>query len=124
MSNGKKYDIYDRAFKFAVSVAKFLEMLPKRTALIEYSRQLIKSSGSIGANISEADGALTKKDFINKMGIARREAKESKHWLTLIKAVGSFKDESLKKELDWLITESTEILLILSSIIKNTNKVD
>jgi len=122
MSNNRKYDIYDRAFNFAVRVAKFLETLPKRTVLIEYSRQLIKSSGSIGANISEADGALTKKDFVNKMGIARREAKESRHWLTLIKAVGSFKEENTERELDWLIAESIEILLILSSIIKNTRK--
>ena len=122
MSNNRRYDIYDRAFNFAVKVANFLETLPKRTVFIEYSRQLIKSSGSIGANISEADGALTKKDFVNKMGIARRETKESKHWLTLIEAVGSFKDENTKKELCWLIRESTEILLILSAIITNTRK--
>jgi len=83
MSNDRKYDIYDRSFKFAVKVVRLLENLPKRSAFIEYSRQLIKSSGSIGANISEADGALTKKDFVNKIGIARREAKESKHWLII-----------------------------------------
>src|SRR3990167_2171281 len=98
----RKYDIYDRAFNFAVRVANFLETLPKRTVFIEYGRQLIKSSGSIGANINEADGALTKKDFVNKMGIARRETKESKHWLQLIEAVGSFKEEDTKKELSWL----------------------
>ena len=122
MPNNKNYDIYARAFGFAVKVANFLETLSKQTVFIEYSRQLIKSSGSIGANISEADGALTKRDFVNKMGIARREAKESRHWLKLIEAIGSFKNEGTKKELSWLINESTEILLNLSTIITNTLK--
>lgn len=89
---------------------------------MEYGRQLIRSSGSIGANIEEADGALTKKDFINKIGISRREAKESRHWLRLIKTVVTPHDESDRKELDWLINESTELLLILSSIIKKTQE--
>ena len=80
MSNSKKYDIYERAFDFAVRTNKLLEKLPKTTAFIEYSRQLIKASGSIGSNLAEADGALTKKDFINKVGIARRESRESRHW--------------------------------------------
>ena len=56
------------------------------------------------------------------MGIARREAKESKHWLRLIEAVGAFPEKSTKEELGWLINESTEILLILSRIITNTRK--
>jgi four helix bundle protein len=118
----KKYDIYDRAFGFAVRVVKFLDKLPKNTVLIEYSRQLIRASGSIGANLEEADGALTRKDFLNKIGIARRESREAKHWLRLIESVIIIKDSVDQKELKWLINESTEILLILSSIIRNTEK--
>ena len=120
MTNRKKFDIYDRAFNFAVKVANLLDRLPKNITLIEYSRQLIKSSGSVGANIEEADGTLTKKDFVNKVAIARREARESKHWLRLIKSVSSLKEQRDREESEWLINESTEITLILSSIIKNT----
>ena len=96
----KKFDIYDRVFKFSVRTAKFLSKLPNNVIATEYSRQLIRSSGSMGANLAEADGALTKKDFINKVGISRREARESKHWLELLKAVVSIYTVSNKKELD------------------------
>jgi len=122
MSDRSKFDIYDRSFGFAVRAVNFLEKLPKTTAVMEYSRQLIKSSGSIGANLVEADGALTKKDFINKVGISRREAKESRHWLKLLKAIARLKNQSDEKELDWLVKKSNELLLILSSIIKNTQR--
>jgi four helix bundle protein len=115
----KKFDIYDRAFNFAVRAVKFINQLPKNLTLIEYTKQLTRSTGSIGANLEEADGALTKKDFINKIGIARREAKESRHWLKLIKATYIPAGQLEVKELDWLIQESTELLLILSSIVKN-----
>ena len=123
MPNGKKkYDIYDRTFKFAVKTVKFLEKLPRNTASIEHTRQLIRSSGAIGANLAEADGALTKKDFVNKIGIARRETRESKHWLRLIESTSSIKGSTLEDELSWLIDEVSQILLILSSIIRNTEK--
>ncbi len=116
----KKFDIYERAFKFATRVALLVEKLPKSIAVSEYAGQLIRASGSVGANLEEADGALTTKDFINKLGIGRRESRESRHWLRLIKAVVRIDNQKDEQELDWLINESTEIMLILSSIIKNT----
>lgn len=122
MTKNKKFDIYERALEFAVKTAHFIDKLPKSAALIEYSRQLIRSSGSIGSNIEEADGALTRKDFINKMGISRRESRESRHWLRLIKATQPSKNDDIEKEIDWLINESKEILLIVSSIIKKTQE--
>ena len=122
MDNQKKFDIYDRVFKFAVRVAKMLKQLQKDTAISEYSRQLIRSSGSIGANLAEADGALSKKDFINKMGIARREAQESHHWLRLISSVVSFDNNFHIGEIDPLVAESKEIMLILSSIVKKAKE--
>ena len=67
MNKKKPFDIYDRAFSFAVRTVKFLNKLPKSIVIAEYSCQLIRSSGSIGSNIEEADGALTKRDFINKI---------------------------------------------------------
>src|SRR3989339_1001591 len=83
----KKYDIKDRALEFAASVAIFIYKLPRNQLSIEYGRQLIRSSASIGANLEEADGTLTKKDFINKIAISRREARESRYWLRLIQKV-------------------------------------
>lgn len=99
----KKYDIQERVMEFATRVAYFGIKLPKNQVSLEYSKQLIRSSASIGANIEEADGTLTKRDFINKISIGRREARESKYWL---------------------INEAREIMLILSSIVNKTkNKI-
>jgi four helix bundle protein len=112
-----KYDIQDRALEFASKAALFINMLPKNQANIEYGKQLIRSSASIGANIEEADGTLTRKDFVNKMAIGRREAREARYWLNLIKKTMLIDDPNLNKENDFLINESKEIMLILSSII-------
>jgi four helix bundle protein len=118
----KRFDIYDRAFNFAVRVAKIIDRLPSSIITKEYCRQLIRSSGSIGANLEEADGALSKKVFINKIGIARKESKESKHWLNLIQSTALITNENDTKELLSFIKECTEILLILSSIINKTKE--
>lgn len=107
-------------FEFSVRTVKLIEKLPERISVSEYGRQLIRSSRSIGANLEEADGALTKKDFINKVGISRREARESRHWVKLLKAIVPIHNTSIKNELDWSIKECNEILLILSSIIKKS----
>lgn len=120
MSERRDFDIYDRAFQFAVRTAKVIDQLPLTQTAREYSKQLIRASGSIGSNLEEADGALTRKDFINKVGISRREARESRHWLRLLEATTSSVTKAVAEEMRWLINESKEIMLILSSIIKNT----
>lgn len=113
----REYDIKERTFKFAQRILEIVSMLPKLTECDVLRRQLAKSGTSIGANVEEADGALSKKDFINKMGIARKESKESIYWLKLIS------DKYIKKELiAGDIKEATEIKNILSSIIENTKK--
>jgi four helix bundle protein len=122
MANKKKYNIYDRSLEFAVKSAELINFIPKTPAFYVYSKQLLRASASIGANVEEADGALTKKDFINKMGIARREARESRHWLLLIEKTGLIKQALGRKELQKLICEAKELLLILSSIINNTKR--
>jgi len=122
MSNEKKFDIYDRALEFAARVAKVVNGLPGSQAGLEYSKQVIRASGSIGANIEEADGTLTKRDFVSKMGIARREARESRHWLRLIRKVELINNPENKKELGWQIGEAEELMLILSSIVNKTKQ--
>ena len=119
-NNKKKFDIYDRCFNFASKTAQILQSLPKNPFITEYIKQLLRSSGSIGANLTEADGAISKKDFINKLCIARKEAKESIHWLKLINSISTGGNEALKN----LIQENTEIMLILSKIIQNTQRND
>ena len=112
----KKFDIYDRCFAFAGKVNQTLQHLPKNPFINEYIKQLIRSSGSIGANLTEADGAISKKDFINKLCISRKEAKESIHWLKLILSASTQDNTTLEN----LIQENIEITLILSKIIQNT----
>lgn len=118
MTNNKnKYDIQERTLEFAARVAKFVNKLPKNLIIMKYAGQLVEASSSIGANIEESDGTLSKKDFTHKIGISRREARESRYWLRLIKKAELVSDEKLKIENDWLINEAREIMLILSSII-------
>jgi four helix bundle protein len=105
---------------FALRVAKLIDRMNKSFSVFEHSRQVVRSSASIGANMVEADGALTKRDFINKMGIARREARETRFWLILIKELIPIDEVYVREELEWQINEAKELMLILSSIINKT----
>ncbi len=82
--NTKKYDLEERTFLFAQAVRKFVKKLPMTIANIEDSKQLVRASGSVGANYIEANEALSKKDFLMRIKICRKEAKESKYWLRLV----------------------------------------
>ena len=76
--NSKLYDLEDRTFAFARNVRAFVKELPKTMANIEDGKQVIKSSGSVGANYIEANESLSKKDFIMRIKISRKEVKESR----------------------------------------------
>ncbi|MDI6717966.1 MAG: four helix bundle protein [Patescibacteria group bacterium] len=114
IKNYKQYDLEERTFKFAKNIRDFVKKLPKNSANIEDGKQVIRSSGSTGANYIEANKALSKKDFIMRIKICRKEAKESKYWLSLIGANG---DESLEKDCNNLTREADELMKIFSSII-------
>src|SRR3989339_2080033 len=105
--------IQDRTLEFGVEILRFADKLPKTVAGAVIAKQVIRSGTSIGANMEEADGAASKKDFINKVIISRKEARETRYWLRLIK-----KAQIIYKEdnLDDLIQESHELMKILSSI--------
>lgn len=119
MRNSKQYDLEDRTFEFAKSVRMFVKKLPKTIANIEDGKQLIRSSGSVGANYIEANESFSKKDFIMRAKISRKEVKESRFWLRLVDMKGN---DELEKERQMLITESTELMMILGSIIRKTEK--
>ena len=116
MKNNKKpkYDLEERCFQFAKDVRLFVKTLPKTIANDEDSRQVIRSSGSIGANYIEANDSLSKKDFLFRLKISRKEAKESHYWLRLIHETNELvnSDENLR-----LIHETIELKKIFSSII-------
>ena len=83
-TNSKPYDLEERTLKFAKDVRAFVKKLPKTVANIEDSRQLVKASGSVGANYIEANESISKKDFIFRIKICRKESKESRYWLRLL----------------------------------------
>ncbi len=111
-----QYDLEERTFKFAKAVRLFVKTLPKTIANIEDGKQLIKSSGSTGANYREANESLSKKDFLMRIKISRKEAKESAYWLRLIY------ETNIKNSHDTqgLIQEANELKKILSSILEKS----
>ncbi len=112
--NSKQYDLEDRTLEFARRVRDFVKKLNKTIANIEDGRQLVKASGSVGANYIEANEALSKKDFVMRVKICRKEAKESRYWLRLIDADGQ---AELEKERDALENEARQLTHIFGSIV-------
>ena len=115
----KKYDLEDRTFEFAKAVRALIKSIPKNLANIEDGKQIIRSSGSVGANYIEANEALSKKDFIMRIKICRKEAKESRYWLKLIE-VGA--DENLTHIRQGLAGESQELMNIFGAILQKSQK--
>ena len=112
--NFKQYDLEERTFQFAKNVALYVKQLPKNVSNIEYGKQVVRASGSVGANYIEANESLSKKDFIMRIKICRKEAKESAYWLRLIVETN---DEKYKQEGMTLHDESIELKKIFSSIL-------
>jgi len=111
------YDLEERTFQFVKAVRLFVKTLPKTTANIEDSKQLIKASGSVGANYREANEALSKKDFLMRIKICRKESKESAYWLRLIHEANSLKNAN---EALSLRQGANELKKIFSSIIEKS----
>ncbi|MBO6793114.1 MAG: four helix bundle protein [Balneolaceae bacterium] len=108
------YNLEERTLDFAKRVRNFVKQTPKNVITIEDTKQLIRSSGSVGANYIEANEAVSKKDFAFRIKIARKEAKESRYWLNLIDDNSSLE---LNNERLALIDEATQLLKIFSSIL-------
>ena len=119
MPNEKKekiYDLEERTAKFGEYIIEFAKKVPKTVITIPLIQQLIKAGTSVGSNYCEADCAESRKDFEHKLGISKKEAKESKHWFRMIsKAVPELKEEAKK-----LWQESNELQLIFITIIKKS----
>ena len=111
--NAKQYDLEERTFGFARRAVRFCKQLPRTIIEGEIAKQLVRSTTSVGANYIEANEALSKKDFLMRIKICRKEAKESGYWFRLIEV----NDRDLENEQDALIKESIELMRIFGSII-------
>ena len=110
-------DLEDRTFRFAESVRRFVKQLPRSLSNTEDVRQLVRASGSVAANWIEADEALSRKDFLMRVKICRKEAKETRLFLRLVDT-GPTKSNGTTR--DALATEARELVLIFSSIVSKS----
>lgn len=117
IKNTKKYDLEERTLEFARRCRIFVKILPKAISNLEDGKQLIRSSGSVGANYIEANEAFSKKDFVLRAKICRKEAKESRYWLELVDTNNNLQ---LEKERQALIKEATELMNIFGAIIRKS----
>ena len=110
--------IVDKSYQFGLRIVKLYMFLRKNKVERELLIQLLKSGTSVGANVEEAEGGQSSADFIHKMGIAYKEARESHYWLRLLR------DSSLMeiKLADSFIKDADELKRILASILKTSKE--
>ena len=109
-----KYDLEERTAKFGEEIIKFAQKIPKNPITLPIINQIIRAGTSVGANYLEADDAESKKDFVHKISISKKESRETKHWLRMtVIAVPELKDEARK-----LWREAQELNLIFATIIR------
>ncbi len=114
LTNNKTYDLESRTFKFALNIRTLVRSLPKSDQYSNDVQQLIRSSGSIGANYIEANESLSKKDFYMRIKICRKEAKETIYWLKLLSSISKN-----NKNYEALTDEATQLMKIFGSIVSN-----
>lgn len=118
MPNDKKFDLEERTAQFGESVIELSKLVHLTTITEPIVRQLIKSATSVGANYCEADCAESRRDFEHKIGICKKEAKESKHHLRmLVTAVPNLREEIMPR-----LKEANELNLIFASIVKKSRE--
>ena len=110
----KRYDLEERSFQFAKRVVIFCKILPRTISNIEYIKQVSRASASVGANYIEANEALSRKDFVMRLKISRKEAKETAFWLRLLMETN---DEKLAEEGSVCLAEAIALKKILSAIL-------
>ncbi|MEI6511629.1 MAG: four helix bundle protein [Candidatus Uhrbacteria bacterium] len=116
MSGNAPYDLEERTRKFAQDVRNLVRRLPSSISNTEDGKQLIRSSGSVGANYIEAAEGLGEKDFTMHIRISRKEAKESKHWLLLLFVA---QNKEVDQERNRLSQEALELTRIFSKIVND-----
>jgi len=115
--NSKQYDLEARTFVMAQRVRRFVKQLPRTVANVEDVKQLIRASGSVGANYIEANESLSKKDFVVRIKICRKEAKECRYWLHLLE---TGERQQVHEERELLVQEATELMKIFGSVMRKS----
>ena len=114
----RPYDLQERTAQFGEAVITFARALPRNAVTTPVIRQLVRSATSVGANVCEANDAVSRKDFRNKIGIAKKEANETKYWLRMIAtAAAEHADEARE-----LWQEAKELHLILCTSFNTASK--
>ncbi len=115
--NKKQYNLEKRTAEFAKNIRIFVRSLSKSISNIEDGKQVVRSSGSVGANYIEANESLSKKDFVMRIKICRKESKESEYWLNLIDISGN---KEIEEQRDILAQEAKELMMIFGSIMRKS----
>ncbi|NER20773.1 MAG: four helix bundle protein [Symploca sp. SIO1C2] len=114
MNYKKVIPITDRTFDFAMRIVNLCKVLDEKPGVSRtLAKQLIRSGTSIGANVEESQAAQSTADFIHKLEISLKEARETRYWLRLLIAAELFPDSRLRP----LLTESEELIKIIAAII-------
>ncbi len=113
----KQQEISERAFEFAVRVVKLCQVLDEKPGVSRtLANQLLRSGTSVGANLAESKGGQSRADFLSKVSISLKEARETHYWLRLLNAADILSERQLAPLLD----EANQIVAILTTIVKNT----
>lgn len=113
-----KYDLEERTRIFGEEIIKFAQKVPRNAVTLPLISQVVRSGTSVGANYCEADDAVSRADFKHKIGLCKKEARETKHWLKMI--ITAYPD--VKDKTERLLQEVQELVLIFNAIIKSTNQ--
>ncbi|MFA6098626.1 MAG: four helix bundle protein [Patescibacteria group bacterium] len=114
----KKYDLEERTRKFGIDAIRFAKQIPESVVTRPLISQLVRSATSVGSNYCEADDAESRKDFKHKIGICKKEARETKHWLKMIATADPIQEEKV----NIIYQEAKELNLIFNAIVNSTNR--
>ena len=115
----KQYDLESRTLAFAGLTRDFIASIPKTLINVDDCKQLLRSSGSVGSNYREANNAVSKADFVFRIKICRKEAKESEYWFELLRVP---KGTDFDRERLRLLQEARELRLIFAAILHKCTK--
>ena len=110
----QKFDLEERTARFGEAVIAFAKKIPRNPVTLPLISQLVRSGTSVGSNYCEADDAVSKKDFRNKIGTCKKEARETKYWFRMIAEA----EPDMKTEARVLWQEAKELHLIFASILR------
>ncbi|MBL7961107.1 four helix bundle protein [bacterium] len=117
--NNKENIVKEKSFRLAVRIVNLYKFLVETKKEYVLSKQILRSGTSIGANIEEADGGISKSDFSSKISIAYKEAKETHYWLRLLHETGYIDEDSFNS----MIADCNEPCKLLFAILKSTHRV-